>query len=106
MHDNSIWNKKFESKEDEVNLLKKHAFHEWIYPEDVFKTIEFLVHNQNVVNTEIILDGGQKSYFTKLIFHHQPKYFDLLKILNPNWLSMLRVILILLVQSFFLMEQF
>ena len=60
MHENSIWNKKFESKKDEVNFVEKTMpFDEWIYPEDVFKTIEFLVHNQNVVNTEIILDGGQ-----------------------------------------------
>ena len=60
MHENSVWNKKFESKEDEVNFVEKTMpFDEWIYPEDVFKTIEFLVHNQNVVNTEIILDGGQ-----------------------------------------------
>ena len=38
MHDNSIWNKKFESKEDEVNFVEKTMpFHEWIYPEDVLK---------------------------------------------------------------------
>ena len=60
MHENSVWNKKFESKEGEVNFVNKTMpFNDWIYPEDVFNTIEFLIHNQNVVNTEIILDGGQ-----------------------------------------------
>jgi len=35
---------------------------DWIYPEDIFNSINYLIENKNVVNTEIILDGGQNLF--------------------------------------------
>ena len=35
---------------------------DWIYPEDVFGSIKYLIQNKNVVGTEIILDGGQNLF--------------------------------------------
>ena len=63
MHENSIWNKKFKDDNEEKNFLNKTMPHnDWIYPIDIYETITFLIKNKNVVNTEIILDGGQSIF--------------------------------------------
>jgi len=63
MHENSIWKKKFKDDNKETNFLTKTMPHnDWIYPIDIYKTITFLIENKNVVNTEIILDGGQSIF--------------------------------------------
>ncbi len=60
MHENSVWKKKFTTDQDAKNFVDKTMpFSDWIYPKDIFDTIEFFINNKNVVNTEIILDGGQ-----------------------------------------------
>jgi len=60
MHENSVWNKKFNNKADLDNYVKKTMpLGDWVYPEDIYNTVTFLIKNKNIVNSEIILDGGQ-----------------------------------------------
>ena len=35
---------------------------DWVYPEDIYNTLTFLINNKNIVNSEIVLDGGQSLY--------------------------------------------
>ena len=63
MHENSVWKKKFDKASDEKEFLKKTMpFGDWIYPRDIFNTINFLIDNKNLVGNEIILDGGQSQF--------------------------------------------
>ena len=63
MHENSVWNEKFKDKKEEISFLSKTMPNKtWIYPADVYKAIRFLIENKNIVNTEIILDGGQNLF--------------------------------------------
>ena len=63
MHENSVWNEKFKDKKEEISFLSKTMPNKtWIYPDDVYKAIRFLIENKNIVNTEIILDGGQNLF--------------------------------------------
>ena len=55
--------KKFDKASDEKEFLKKTMpFGDWIYPRDIFNTINFLIDNKNLVGNEIILDGGQSQF--------------------------------------------
>lgn len=63
MHQNSVWHKKFENEMEEKIFLKNTMpSGDWIYPEDVFGSIKYLIQNKNIVGTEIILDGGQNLF--------------------------------------------
>lgn len=63
MHQDSVWRKKFKNEIEEKNFLKKTMPRgDWIYPQDIFNSINYLIENKNVVNTEIILDGGQNLF--------------------------------------------
>lgn len=63
MHQNSVWHKKFKNEMEEKIFLKNTMPNgDWIYPEDVFGSIKYLIQNKNVVGTEIILDGGQNLF--------------------------------------------
>ena len=63
MHQDSVWRKKFKNEIEEKNFLEKTMPRgDWIYPEDIFYSINYLIENKNVVNTEIILDGGQNLF--------------------------------------------
>tara|TARA_B100000287_G_C20603012_1_gene768882 strand:+ start:465 stop:1184 length:720 start_codon:yes stop_codon:yes gene_type:complete len=63
MHEDSVWRKKFKNEMEEKIFLKKTMpSGSWIYPEHVFSSIKYLIQNENVINTEIILDGGQSLF--------------------------------------------
>ena len=63
MHKNSVWRKKFADEiEEKIFLKKTMPSGDWIYPVDVFNSIKYLIQNKNVINTEIILDGGQNLF--------------------------------------------
>ena len=63
MHEDSVWRKKFKNEMEENIFLKKTMpSGNWIYPEHVFSSIKYLIQNENVINTEIILDGGQSLF--------------------------------------------
>ncbi|MDC0076719.1 SDR family oxidoreductase [Acidimicrobiaceae bacterium] len=63
MHENSVWNRKFKDKKEEITFLNNTMPNKtWIFPEDIYKAIRFLIENKNIVNTEIILDGGQNLF--------------------------------------------
>ncbi len=60
MHENSVWNSKFDSQSKENDYLEKNVpFGKWITPQDIGSALEFIFSNKQLTANRLIIDGGQ-----------------------------------------------